>query len=213
MYRNLICISFVFLVENQSIDKAAIVSPPRQVLPGYVAQQPPPHNNQIHLQTDFTSPPPTHPHGFWPQAFPNSWQTQFRMPSPAPQAKTTVTNTTTCNNNPPTFSSSSNSTIRSPLPRWRSFNNSARQRTPYQYGNTPRNNYPRQFSQNAVCYWEFYYYIYFIFYFCYLLIIFYRMGISLLILPKIPKHHHHRQHKIGLNLIKDLGLYQDNICV
>lgn len=201
-------------MENQSIDKAAIISPPRQVLPGFVAQQPPPHNNQIHLQTDFTSPPPTHPHGFWPQqAFPNTWQTQFRMPSPAPQTKTTVTNTTTCNNNSPTFSSSSNSTIRSPLPRWRSFNNSARQRTPYQYGNTPRNNYPRQFSQNAVCYWEFYYNMYFIFYYCYLLIIFYRMEISLLILHKILKHHHHHQHKIGLSLIKDLGLYQDNICV
>jgi len=153
MYKNLICISFVLLVENQSIDKPAIVSPPRQVLPGYVAQQPPPHNNQIHLQTDFTSPPPTHPHGFWPQqAFPNSWQAQFRIPSPAPQPKATVTNTTTCNNNAPTFSASSNSTIRSPLPRWRSFNNSTRQRTPYQYGNTPRNNYPRQFSQSAVCF-------------------------------------------------------------
>ena len=157
-------IIFYFSVENQSIEnKPAIVSPPRQVLPGYVTQQPPPHNNQIHLQTDFTSPPPTHPHGFWPQqAFPNSWQTQFRMPSPAPQTKTTVTNTTTCNNNAPTFSSSSNSTIRSPLPRWRAFNNAARQRTPYQYGSTPRNNYPRQFSQNAVCYWGFYYNMYII---------------------------------------------------
>lgn len=142
------------IVENQPIDnKSPIISPPRQqVLPAYVTQQPPPHSNQIHLQTDFTSPPPTHPHGFWPpqQAFPNSWQTQFRMPSPAPQTKTTVTNTTTCNNNPPTFNSSSNSTIRSPSPRWRSFGNNLRQRTPYQYGNTPRNNYPRQFSQNAV---------------------------------------------------------------
>jgi len=152
MYKNLICIFFVLLVENQSIDKPAIVSPPRQILSGFVTQQPPPLNNQIHLQTDFTSPPPTHPHGFWPQqAFPNSWQAQFRIPSPVPQAKATVTNTTTCNSNVPTFSSTSNSTIRSPLPRWRSFNNSARQRTPYQYGNTPRNNYPRQFSQNAVC--------------------------------------------------------------
>lgn len=138
-------------MENQSIDNnQAIVTPSRQVLPGYVAQQPPPLTNQIHLQTDFTSPPPTHPHGFWPQqAFPNTWPSQFRMPSPAPQTKTTVTNTTTCNTNPPTFSSTSNSTIRSPLPRWRSFNNTARQRTPYQYANTPRNNYPRQFSQNA----------------------------------------------------------------
>jgi len=212
MYSNLMCISFIFSVENQPIDnKPAIVSPPRQVLPGYVAQQPPLHNNQIHLQTDFTSPPPTHPHGFWPQqAFPNSWPTQFRMPSPVQQTKTTVTNTTTCNNNPPTFSSSSNSTIRSPLPRWRSFNNGARQRTPYQYGNTPRNNYPRQFSQNAVCYWEFYYSIYIQ---LHLTINFNRMGISLLILLKIHKHHHHHQHKTGLNLIKDLGLYQDNICV
>lgn len=145
---------FFFLVENQSIDnKSPIISPPRQVLPAYVTQQPPPHNNQIHLQTDFTSPPPTHAHGFWPQqAFSNTWQAQYRMPSPAPQAKSTVTNTTTCNNNPPTFSSSSNSTIRSPSPRWRSFNSNSRQRTPYQYGNTPRNNYPRQFSQNAVCF-------------------------------------------------------------
>ncbi|XP_025424986.1 uncharacterized protein LOC112693929 isoform X1 [Sipha flava] len=137
-------------MENQSIEnKSAIMSPPKQVLPTFVPQQPPPHSNQIHLQTDFTSPPPTHPHGFWPQqAFPNTWQTQFRMANPAPQAKTTVTNTTTCNNLT-TFSSSSNSTIRSPLTRWRSFNSSSRQRTPYQYGNTPRNNYPRQFSQNA----------------------------------------------------------------
>lgn len=142
---------FFFLVENQTIDNKALISPPRQIqLPAYVTQ-PPPHNNQIHLQTDFTSPPPTHPHGFWPQqAFNNTWQTQFRMPNPAPQTKTTVTNTTTCNNNSPTFSSTGNSTIRSPSPRWRSFNNNSRQRTPYQYGNTPRNNYPRQFSQNAV---------------------------------------------------------------
>jgi len=204
-------------VENQSIDEAAIVSPPIQVLPGYVAQQPPPHNNQIHLQTDFSTPPPTHSYGIWIPTFSNSWQTQLGMANPAPQANTTVTNTSTCNDNPPAFSSSSNSTTystyRSPLARWRSFNNSPRQRTPYQYGNTPSNNYPRQFSQNAVCYWEIYYNMYFIFYYCYLLIFFYRMGISLLILHKTNKHHHLRQHKIGLNLIKDLGLYQDNICV
>ncbi|XP_060859069.1 uncharacterized protein LOC132936367 [Metopolophium dirhodum] len=139
-------------MENQSIDEAAIVSPPIEVLPGYVAQQPPPHNNQIHLQTDFTTPPPTHSYGIWLQAYPNSWQTQFGMVSPVPHANSTVTDTTACNNNPPAFSSSSNSTTystyRLPLARWGSFNNSARQR-PYQYGNTPSNNYPRQFPQNA----------------------------------------------------------------
>lgn len=141
-------------MENQPIEnKSAIMSPPRQILPTFVSQQPPPQNNQIHLQTDFTSPPPPHPHSYWTQqAFPNTWQAPFRMPTPAPQAKTTVTNTTTCNNLT-TFSSSSNSTIRSPgITRWRSFNSNTRQRTPYQYGSTPRNNYPRQFSQNSVCF-------------------------------------------------------------
>ncbi|VVC43556.1 Hypothetical protein CINCED_3A010011 [Cinara cedri] len=139
-------------VENQSIEnKQTIISPPRQqVLPTYVPQQPSLHNSQLHLQTDFTSPPPTHPHGFWPQqAFPNSWQAQFRMPSPVPQTKTTVTNSTAGNSNSPTFSSASNSTIRSPSPRWRSFNTNSRQRTPYQYANAPRNTYPRQFAQSA----------------------------------------------------------------
>lgn len=142
-------------MENQSIDnKTPIISPPRQVLSPYVTQQPPPPNNPLHLQTDFTSPPPTHSHGFWPpqQTFPNSWPTQFRMPSTAPQTKTTVTNTTTCSSNSTTFSSSSSSTTRSPSPRWRPFNNNSRQRTPYQYANTPRNNYPRQFAQSAVGY-------------------------------------------------------------
>jgi len=148
-------------VENQSIDKAAIVNPQSLVLPGYVAQQPPPHNNQIHLQTDFTYPPPTHPHGIWLQGFPNAWQTQFCMPSPTQHANTTVTNTTTWYNNPSTFSSSSNpatySSYRPPFAHWWSFNNSAHQQTPYQYGNIPSNNYRRQFSQNAVRYFEFYY--------------------------------------------------------
>lgn len=142
---SIICyyVFFFSLVKNQSVgDKSPTVSPPRHVM-----QQPPPPNNRIHPQTDFTSPPPTKRHRFWPQqAFFNTRPTQYRMPSPGPQAKSTVTNTITCNNNPPTFSASSNSAIRSPSPRWSSFVSSSRQRTPYLYGITPTNNF-----QNAVC--------------------------------------------------------------
>ncbi|VVC40987.1 RNA recognition motif domain [Cinara cedri] len=103
----------------------------------------------MNVQSFFTSQPPTHPYGFWPQqAFPNSWQAQFYMPNPVPQTKITVTNSTASNGNLPTFRLANNSTIRSPSPGWRSFNTNSRQQIPFQYANAPRKNWVK-FTQSA----------------------------------------------------------------
>ncbi|XP_050540997.1 uncharacterized protein LOC126905393 isoform X2 [Daktulosphaira vitifoliae] len=126
------------------------LNPSRHILTNY-ANQSLEKSNSLNLRTDYATLPSSqlpsshnHPHNFWSQQnFNNVW-TQFHTLGSATSTNSiAITSPCTTNTYSPTTSSSMKSS-----PRWRSFSVNSRQRSPYQFGNTPRNNHSRQFSSN-----------------------------------------------------------------